>query len=163
MGSLDQIATLLTMFFLITYGMINLTVFIEQSIGIVSFRPTFKVPRIVSFGGSIGCLIVMFIIDFKFSLIAFALIFIIYYVLLKRGVTGYSPDIRSGALVFLAEKFAKAANRLPYFPKIWKPNVLTVIDDGSDFERIVPFIRDIIYPAGRLCVVKLVPAPYSKG
>ncbi len=162
LGSLNQIATLLTMFFLVTYGMINLTVFIEQTIGIVSFRPTFKVPRIVSLSGSLGCLIVMFIIDFKFSLVAFAVIILIYYILLKRGVTGYSPDIRSGTLVFMAEQFAKAANRLPYYPKIWKPNVLVIDSGHKSFERVVPFIRNIVYPAGRLCVVKLAHQADSK-
>ena len=46
LGTLNSVAGLLTMFFLITYGMINLSVFIEQSIGIASFRPSFRVPRI---------------------------------------------------------------------------------------------------------------------
>ena len=58
------------MFFLITYGMLNLVVFLEQSMKIISFRPTFKIPRLVSFVGGIGCLAIMFLINAAFSIIA---------------------------------------------------------------------------------------------
>ncbi|MCB0314033.1 MAG: Na-K-Cl cotransporter, partial [Calditrichaeota bacterium] len=40
-GNLDALASLITMFFLITYGTLNLVVFIQQSMKIISFRPTF--------------------------------------------------------------------------------------------------------------------------
>ena len=72
LGSLDSVAGLLTMFFLITYCMINIAVLSEQTIGIVSFRPTFRIPRLVSFLGGAGSLAVMFLINARFSLIAFA-------------------------------------------------------------------------------------------
>ena len=44
---LNAIASLLTMFFLITYGTINVAVFIEKAVGSPSFRPSFKVPLII--------------------------------------------------------------------------------------------------------------------
>lgn len=155
-GSLDKIASLLTMFFLITYGMINLTVFIEQSIGIVSFRPTFRIPKLISFLGAIGCLFVMLLIDFKFSIIAIVIILIIYFILLKKGSAVYSPDVRSGMLVYLAEKFALSANKLPYYPKIWKPNLLFFVKDIERFRYVLPFVKSIILPAGRLIVLKMI-------
>ena len=65
LGNLNFLATLITMFFLITYGMLNLVVFIQQSMKIISFRPTFKVPRLVPFIGAAGCLFIMFLIRFN--------------------------------------------------------------------------------------------------
>ncbi|MBZ0165878.1 MAG: amino acid permease, partial [Candidatus Omnitrophica bacterium] len=161
-GSLNQIASLLTMFFLITYGMINLTVYIEQSIGIVSFRPSFKIPRLVSLGGSLGCLLVMLVVDTRFSVIAVATIVGIYYVLLKRHSQVYSPDVRSGALVYLAENFAQAANKLPYYPKIWKPNILMVLYQQREFERALPLVRNIIFPEGRLSIIEVIDDDQNK-
>ena len=161
-GSLNQIASLLTMFFLITYGMINLTVYIEQSIGIVSFRPSFKIPRLISLLGSVGCLLVMLIVDTRFSVVALATIVGIYYILLKRHSQVYSPDVRSGALVYLAEKFAQAANKLPYYPKIWKPNILMVLYHQEEFERALPLVRSIIYPEGRLSIINVIDQADSK-
>ncbi len=70
---LNVIAPLITMFFLITYGMINLVVFIEQSLGLVSFRPLLRIPRILPLIGALGCLFAMFVIAPAFSLAAIAL------------------------------------------------------------------------------------------
>ncbi len=155
MGTLDQIASLLTMFFLITYGMINITVFIEESIGIASFRPTFRVSRIIPLLGTIGCISVMFLINQKFSLIAIVIIVCIYLLLLRRSSHVYAPDVRSGVLVYLAEQFAKAASRLPYYPKIWKPNLLVPVKSLDNFSQIVPLIGAIVTPAGRVTTFKV--------
>jgi len=155
MGTLDQIASLLTMFFLITYGMINITVFIEESIGIASFRPTFRVARIFPLLGTIGCISVMFLINQKFSFIAIVIIVGIYLLLLRRSSHVYAPDVRSGVLVYLAEQFAKAASRLPYYPKIWKPNLLVPVRNLDRFSKIVPLIGAIVTPAGRVTTFKV--------
>ncbi len=154
-GSLDKIASLLTMFFLITYGMINLTVLIEQTMGIASFRPSFKVYRVIPLLGVIGCLLVMFLINIKFSFIAIIFIIVMYALLSKKEIDGYSPDIRSGMLVFFAEKLAKAASKLPYYPKIWKPNLLVPIYNQEDVVKIIPYVKDIVYPSGRITFVKI--------
>jgi len=155
LGTLDQIASLLTMFFLITYGMINMTVFIEESIGIASFRPTFRISRLFPFLGTIGCVSTMFMINQKFSIIAILVIIAIYFILIKRSSHVYAPDVRSGVLVFLAERFAKAANRLPYYPKIWKPNLIVPIKGLENFSRIIPLIQAIVTPSGRVTVFKV--------
>ena len=161
LGTLNKVASLLTMIFLITYGMINLSVFIEQSIGITSFRPTFRIPRIVSFIGSIGCLIVMFLINVKFSIMALSLVIAIYVLLLRREIKIHSPDVRSGLLIFLAEKFAKMAARLPYHPKIWKPNVLVPVEDMDLLFKVIPFIETIVAPEGRIHFFKVIERDFG--
>jgi len=155
LGSLNQIAGLLTMFFLITYGMINMTVLIEESIGIASFRPTMRIPRIIPFLGSIGCVSIMFLVDAQFSILAILAIVMMYVVLLKRQPAVHAPNIRSGLLVFLAEWFAKSASRLPYYPKIWKPNLLVPVGNLENFSRILPLIQAVTSPAGRLTAFKV--------
>ncbi|MFC1510125.1 amino acid permease [Candidatus Omnitrophota bacterium] len=148
-GSLNKIASLLTLFFLITYGIINLTVFIEQSIGIISFRPSFRVPRFISLFGALSCGCVMLLIDVRFSVIAIAVIVVLYILLLSREAHFYSPDIRSGLLVTLAENFSKLAAELPYYPKIWKPNLIMPVNNYVRLNKVLPFIRALVLPAGR--------------
>ncbi len=162
LGNLNQIAGLLTMFFLITYGMINVSVFIEQTIGIVSFRPSFRVSKFVPFLGGLGCLVVMFLIDARFSIIAIVAIIVIYMILIKREANIYSPDVRSGMLVFLAERFANAAHRLPYYPKIWKPNLIIPFDNVASLTYLATFIQHIVAPAGRTSFVHLVDLEKKK-
>jgi len=136
--------------------MINLIVFIEQSIGIISFRPSFRIARIIPLLGALGCGLVMFIINIKFSIAAIITIVFIYFVLVKREAQAYSPDIRSGTLVFLAEQLAKAANKLPYYPKIWKPNLLIPAGDINHFSQIVRLIKSIVAPSGRTTTFKVI-------
>ena len=86
-GGFDSVAPLITMFFLITYGMLNVVVLIEQTLAMVSFRPTFRIPRIVPLIGTVGCVFVMFLINPVFSLVAAVLVLIIYSFLVRRNLT----------------------------------------------------------------------------
>ena len=150
LSSLNEVATLLTMIFLITYGMINLVVFIEHSIGIASFRPSFRVSRIIPFIGAVGCVTFMFLINIKFSLAAIAVIAAAYIFLLRREIKTYSPNISSGILIYIAEQMAKIAAKLPYYPKIWKPNLLILVEDKKSSAPVNGLISDIVRPNGRL-------------
>ena len=156
-GTLNSVATLLTMIFLITYGMINISVFIEQNIGIASFRPSFRIPKLFPFLGGLGCVTVMFLINVEFSLIAIFLIVTASVLLLHREIKVHSPDVRSGLLTFLAENFAKAAARLPYHPKIWKPNLLVPVENTVAFKAIVPFVQAMVSPTGRIFAFSVIP------
>ena len=75
---LNAIAPLLTMFFLITYTMINVVVLIEQGLGQLSFRPTLRVPFIVPLLGAVGCFFVMFIVNPMVAFISIVLIVAMY-------------------------------------------------------------------------------------
>ena len=55
LGGLNAVAPILTMFFLTTYGMVNLVAGLERLSGDPSFRPTMKVHWAVSLGGAIAC------------------------------------------------------------------------------------------------------------
>lgn len=149
-GTLNTIAGILTMFFLITYGTLNTTVFIEKITGIISFRPTFKIPIIVSLIGGIGCLYAMFLINQLFSLVAIAVTIIIYAVLVRKNIRHNLPDMRKRIFIFIAEKAANIASRLPYHPKIWKPNLIVPVEEGRSWLGIAEFIKDIVYPNGRV-------------
>ncbi|MDD4202626.1 MAG: amino acid permease [Candidatus Omnitrophica bacterium] len=155
LGTLDNIAMLLTMFFLITYGVLNMAVFIEQILGIVSFRPVFKIPTLFSFLGMLGCLFAMILITPFFSFIAILVIAVIYTVLLRGNVRKDWPDIRKGLFIFIAEKAIQIARSLPYHPKIWKPNILIPIVNFEDWETVLEFVKDMVNPSGRINLVSI--------
>lgn len=154
-GTLDKIAGILTMFFLITYGILNISVFIEKGIGILSFRPTFNIPFIVSLLGGIGCIYVMFLINPVFSIIAIAVIIAIYILLLRKDVHGGWPDVRKGIFIFIAEQAIKISSRLPYHPKIWKPNLLIPVEEPRNWMGLIDFLKAVVYPNGRVEIFKI--------
>ena len=149
-GNLNMLATLITMFFLITYGMLNLVVFIQQSMKIISFRPTFRIPRFVSLFGAISCLFMMFLINPIFSAVAIIIIILIYIWLTRKELDPEFGDIRGGMFLALAERASRVAAKFPRHQISWKPDLLLPIDDPRVWSGSLMFIRDITYPSGSI-------------
>ena len=149
-GNLDALATLITMFFLITYGMLNLVVFIQQSMQIISFRPSFKIPRFVSLLGAIGCGFIMVLINPVFSILAIIVIIILYIWLGRQGLQTKGGDIRGGMFLVLAEKASRIAAKFPRHQVTWKPDLLLPIDDPKVWSGSLHFIRNITFPSGSI-------------
>ncbi len=153
---LNLIAPLITMFFLITYGMINIVILIEQNLQLVSFRPLFRIPRAVPLIGTIGCIFAMFIINPVFSLISLFFIAVLYYVLMHRHLSGGSPygDVRSSLFVALAEWAAKKSMAFPRAQeKAWRPHLLIPILAPAELRGISEVVRDITYPSGSVRIL----------
>ena len=149
-GNLDVLAGLITMFFLITYGMLNFVVFAQQSMKIISFRPTFKIPKLVPLFGGLGCVFIMFLINPIFSVIAIAVILALYIYLERLGLKAHWGDIRSGMFLTLAERASQIAMRYPRHQITWKPDLLVPIDDPGIWAGPLLFIRNITFPSGSL-------------
>lgn len=148
LGNLDSLATLITLFFLITYGTLNLVVFIQQGMKVISFRPTFKIPKFISFFGAAGCMIIMFLIDPVFSVIAFTIIVALYSYLTKKGLQSQSSDLRGGMFIVLAELASRIASKFPRHNVAWKPDLLIPIEEPKVWSGPLLFIKNIVYPSG---------------
>ncbi len=149
-GNLDSLAELLTLFFLTTYGTINLVVLLEQTIGIVSFRPRLSVSVLVPIIGLVGCVFAMLLINKFFAIIALLVVAFIYYLLSKKNLVSPWGDVRGGVFASVAEWAAQKAMSMPYHPRLWKPAIVIPVEKPEDFKRISRFIRGLVYPAGRV-------------
>ena len=153
---LNAIAPLITMFFLITYAMINGAVAIEQSLDLVSFRPHLRVHRAIPLLGLAGSLLAMFIINATVSLVAVAVTLFFYGVLLRRQLDAPFEDVRSGLFVALAEWAAKKVSELPTMQeRAWRPNLLIPVEDASDLRGEFLTIQDITHPQGSVKIFGL--------
>jgi amino acid transporter len=150
LGNLDSLATLITLFFLITYGTLNLVVFIQQGMKVISFRPTFKIPKFVSFFGAAGCMIIMFLINPVFTVIAFIIIILLYFYLTRKGLRTESGDLRGGMFIVLAELASRIASRFPRHHVAWKPDLLIPIEEPKLWSGPLLFIKSIVYPSGSI-------------
>ncbi len=150
LGNLDYLATLITMFFLITYGTLNLVVFLQQSMKIISFRPTFKIPRFVSFYGAVSSIFMMFLINPVFGFVSFLIIIVLYFWLARRGLSADWGDIRGGLFIILAERAARLADKFPRDQISWKPDLLVPVEEPPVWAGPLLFIRSITYPSGSI-------------
>lgn len=153
---LNAVAPLITMFFLVTYAMINVVVVIEQSLGLVSFRPLLRVPRAIPLVGATGCLFAMFIVNPAFSLVAVIVVLGLYGYLSRRSLEAPFGDVRSGLFVAVAEWAAKRVSGLPHRQeRAWKPNLLVPVLDTRELRGSFRFIRDVAYPKGSVRLLGL--------
>jgi solute carrier family 12 sodium/potassium/chloride transporter 2 len=153
---LNTIAPLITMFFLVTYAMINIVILVEQRLGLVSFRPLLRIPTIIPLFGTFGCVFAMFIIHPLFSLVALMMVVAFYYLLMYRHLESTLPygDVRSSLFVAIAEWAAKKSKLLPHSQeRAWKPNLLIPVEDPAEVRGISEFIRDLVYPTGSVSLL----------
>ncbi len=150
-GSLNSIAQILTMFFLIAYMMINVSVFVEQFLGLPSFRPTFNVPKIVPLYGAVSSLIIMFLINITVGAGALVFVFLMYLFLVHRNLKQGVGDVRSGLFREISEWATKKIRTLPESEEhIWKPNLLVPVLTTQTLSGNFPMIKSIAYPHGTM-------------
>jgi hypothetical protein len=153
---LNAVAPLITLFFLITYAMINVVVFLEQSMGLVSFRPLFRIPRFVSALGAVGCIFAMFVVNPVFSLVAVTVVLVIHGVLIRRHLEAPFGDVRSGLFVGLAEWAAQKVGSIPASrERVWKANLLVPMENPRDTWHRLGLFRDLSRPNGFIKVLGL--------
>ncbi|PEN14547.1 Na-K-Cl cotransporter [Longibacter salinarum] len=151
---LNAVAPLITMFFLVTYAMINAAVLIEQSLDLVSFRPKLRIPRWVSLLGLLGSLFAMFIINPTVSLIAVVATIAVYGWLARRHLDAPFEDVRSGMFVSVAEWAAKKVAELPTMQeRAWKPNLLVPVENASDLRGTFLMLEHVTKPQGSVKIV----------
>lgn len=146
---LNAVAPLVTMFFLITYAMLNVVVIIEQRLGLISFRPIFTVNKFIPWLGLIGSLLAMFIINPTISLVSWALVFFVYSILSRSRLETQFEDVRSGLFTSFSEWAAKhtAGSEAPQ-ERAWKPNLLIPVSEAATVQGSFSIIKDIAYSKG---------------
>jgi len=124
LGKLDLIAPILSMFFLASYGFLNLTAGVESFLGNPSWRPSFSVPWFVSIIGAFACFFTMLMINSGATFIALSLTSLIYFLQRKRHLRAGWSDIRQGVLFFLARYSIYKLSSEKLNERSWKPNIL---------------------------------------
>lgn len=146
---LNAIAPLVTLFFLITYATINVVVLFEQTLDLVSFRPSIRLPIVVPLVGTAGAIGAMFIINPLFSVLGAVVVFTFYLILVRQRLSAPYGDLRSGLFVAIAEWGAKRVATLPQTrERAWKPNLLTVVEEPQAALDTYDVIDAIVRPKG---------------
>jgi amino acid transporter len=127
MGDLDFVAPIISMFFLNTYGMVNLVGAIERLVGNPSFRPRLKVPLWVSVAGAVGCYGAMFLIHAPATIGAILVSYGIFFGLSRRSMGNSWGDVRNGIWTSLA-RYAllnlEREDELEQDARNWRPNLM---------------------------------------
>ena len=124
-GDLNLIAPILSMFFLTTYLVLNVSAAIEGFLQSPSFRPSFRVHWSLSLLGAIGCLGVMFLIDAVATVFAAVIVSGIYIWLQRRELETTWGDVRRGMWMALISKGIYQVEDQDD-TKNWRPHILVL-------------------------------------
>lgn len=131
-GELDVIARIVSIFFITTYGFLNLSCAFEAWTS-ADFRPSFKTPVWVSLLGAAACFLVMIQLDFVATLAASLILGILYFFLKRRELSLSSGDAWSGVWASLVKSGLKKLTQEKVQSRNWRPNLLLFA--GSEERR----------------------------
>jgi hypothetical protein len=156
MGQLNLIARVVSMFFLISYGLLNYATYYEARAASPSFRPKFKwFDKRLSLLGFLACLLVMLAIDFKTGLIAVSILVAIYqYLKRTAGPARWADSRRSHYLQRVRENLLEASVE-PEHDRDWRPQILAFSKDAQRRPGLLRFASWLEGRSGLTTVVKI--------
>ena len=156
-GDLNFIAPIVSMFFLISYGLLNYATYVEAKANSPSFRPRFRFfDQRLSLLGGLACLGAMVAINPTAAVVAVVLLFAIHaYVASSVPVDRWADSgraqrfqrLRGDLLQILAE---------PTHPRYWRPILLAFADNPERRSRLLRFASWLEGGSGITTVVKLI-------
>ena len=140
LGQLNLVASVVSMFFLISYGLLNYATYFEARTQSPSFRPRFKwFSPPLSLLGFIICLGAMLAIDPKSGAAAIALLFAVYqYLKRTAGPARWADSARSHHLQQVRQHLL-AAGEDPEHARDWRPQLLVFTHDSERRTALLTF------------------------
>lgn len=151
MGDINTVAGIISMFFMITYGIICTISFLEHFAADPSYRPTFKSKWYLSLMGAVLCFWLMFKMDFAYAFFSTIILLLIYAWVAnnnkdKKGI----QKIFKGALFQLSRSFQLFLQRKDHEEENaeWRPFIVTVTADSFKRKSSFDLLRWLSHKHG---------------
>ncbi|XP_024890871.1 solute carrier family 12 member 4 isoform X1 [Temnothorax curvispinosus] len=141
LGNVDYLAPLLSMFFLMCYGFVNLACALQTLLRTPNWRPRFKYYHwSLSFLGLALCIAIMFMTSWYYALLAMGMAGLIYKYIEYRGAEKEWGDGISGLALSAARYSLLRLEEGPPHTKNWRPQILILAKLTDD---LVPKYRKL--------------------
>ena len=139
-GQINLIAPVVSMFFLVSYGLLNYATYYEARSQSPSFRPRFRYfNKWLSLAGALACLGVMLAIHITAGIVAVAVLFGIFqYLRRTAGPSRWADSRRSHHLQLIREHLLAAAAE-PEHTRYWRPQILAFSDNSQRRSQLLRF------------------------
>ncbi len=156
LGNLNSVATVVTMFFLTVYGVINITAALESISNEPSWRPKFKIPWIASLAGGLACIVVIFLINPYAGFFAILIEFVLYVALKRKSDRSKHGDARRGVYESLIKNSLIKLRKHEMTPRNWRPYLQAVVNDPEKQKNFVKFASFFGQHTGIVTVTELI-------
>ena len=139
-GQLNLIAPVVSMFFLVSYGLLNYATYYEARSQSPSFRPRFRYfNKWLSLAGALACLGVMLAIDITAGIVAVAVLFGIFQYLRRTAGPARWADSRRSHHLQLIREHLLASAAAPEHARDWRPQILAFSDNSQRRSQLLRF------------------------
>ncbi len=159
-GELNVIARIVTIFFIITYGFLNITYAVESWAG-TDFRPSFKIPRFVSIIGALACIIVMIQLDVIALIVASVVLMALFLFLKKKELTLQTGDTWNSIWTSLVKTGLGKLTISSRKPSNWRPNVILFSGGEKNRPYLVEMGKSLVGKLGIFTNFELIEEPLS--
>lgn len=157
LGQLNLIAGVVSMFFLISYGLLNYATYFEAHAASPSFRPRFRYfNKWLSLAGALACLGTMMAVDFRAGIAAIAVLFAIYQYLKRTAGPSRWADSRRSYHIQRTRVHLLAAANEPEHPRYWRPQILAFSEDKERRGQLLQFASWIEGGSGLTTAVRII-------
>jgi amino acid transporter len=156
LGKLNVIAPIVSMFFLISYGLLNYATYVEAHAKSPSFRPRFKYfNERLSLLGAIGCVGAMLAIQPLAGAVAIAVLFGLHQYVARSGRVGRWADGDRSRRVQRIRQDLHAISADPDHPRYWRPVILAFSNDEERRSRLLRFASWLEGNSGFTTIVRV--------
>jgi len=165
LGNVNAVASIITMFFLVTYGSLCLISFLNHFGSSPSYRPSFRSKWYISLTGFITSVWVMFKISSLYALIAFLAIIIVYLLInhYHKGHKGLSSIFTNSLFQLnrnLQVMLQKKSHEKLY--KEWRPSAICISKDSFKRKYAFQLLNWISYKYGFGTYLHRIEGYYSR-
>jgi len=151
LGNVNAVAEIISMFFLVTYGSLNLISFLNHFGSSPSYRPSFKSKWYISLIGFIVSIWVMFKINTPYALTAYVIMIVIY-----LTINYYHKNRKGLEAIFTNSIFQMSRNLQVYLQKSrksrtspeWRPSAICISEHSFERRTAFNFLNWISYKYG---------------
>ena len=139
LGELNAVASIISMFFMVTYGSLCLISFLQHFAADPSYRPTFRSRWYISLSGALACFGLMFFMNPGYAFLAI-LMMVGFYLLASY----YNPEKKNLAVIFQGVIFQVSRQLQVFLQKAekeqaisWRPSAVCISEHS--FDRMAAF------------------------
>jgi amino acid transporter len=157
LGQLNLVARVVSMFFLISYGLLNYATFYEARTKSPSFRPRFKwFNKYLSLLGCVICAGIILALDIKNGIIALAILFAIHYYLKQTAGPSRWADSTSAHAFQVIRKHLSSMEKTPGHHRNWRPHILVFTNHAERRTALFTFAQWIEGQSGLITAVRVI-------
>ncbi|XP_053620979.1 solute carrier family 12 member 4 isoform X3 [Plodia interpunctella] len=167
LGNVDILAPLLSMFFLMCYGFVNLACALQTLLKTPNWRPRFKYYHwSLSLAGLTLCISIMFMTSWFYALIAMGMAGLIYKYIEYRGAEKEWGDGLRGLALSAARYSLLRLEEGPPHTKNWRPQVLVLAKMNTDlkptYRKMLAFASQLKAGKGLTVCVSVISGDYTR-